>query len=360
MAVILAARRTAVVPRNGAFARLSLEDLAAPVVLACLADAGLAAAEVSELICANAIGPGGNPARRIALAAGLPQGVAGLSTDRQCAGGLDAILLAKAMVDSGMAEVVIAGGAESHSRRPLRQRTDPDGGPAIAYEQAPFTPWPARDPLMGEAAAALADLAQISVQDQIAYAVNSHAKALAKQDWPEIVPLNGQTRDAFARALTPAVAARAPQIAKGISSATTAVAADAAAFCVVASDRFARAGALRLEGGQTLGAQPEQPGLAPIPAIKAVLAKAGMAPKDLALAEVMEAYAVQAIACIRGTGLEEAIVNPGGGALSRGHPIGASGAILMVRLFHGLRQGRGLAAIASAGGVATAVLVRRS
>ena len=88
MARLIAARRTAVVPRGGAFARLSLEALAAPVIAACLADAGLAPGAVDEVILANALGPGGNPARRVALAAGLPDRVAGLSLDRQCAGGL--------------------------------------------------------------------------------------------------------------------------------------------------------------------------------------------------------------------------------------------------------------------------------
>ena len=100
MARLIAARRTAVVPRGGAFARLSIEDLAAPVLQACLTDAGIEPARVDELILSNALGLGGNPARRVALAAGLPETVAGLTTDRQCAGGLDAILLAKALVDS--------------------------------------------------------------------------------------------------------------------------------------------------------------------------------------------------------------------------------------------------------------------
>ena len=144
MAVILSARRSAVVPHGGAFARLQIEALAAPVVQAVLADAGLA--EADELIAANALGAGGNPARRVALAAGLPERVAGLTIDRQCAGGLDAILLAAALVDSGAARVVVAGGVESWSRRPLRLATDPDGGPPLPYDAPPFTPWPDRDP----------------------------------------------------------------------------------------------------------------------------------------------------------------------------------------------------------------------
>lgn len=359
MAMILAARRSAVCPRGGAFAALSIEGLGAPVLQAVLADAGLSADAVDEVIVANALGAGGNPARRVALAAGLPDRVAGLTIDRQCAGGLDAILLAQALVDSGAAQVVLAGGIESYSQRPLRLRPDPAGGPPVPYDQAPFTPWPDRDPDMAAAAAALADRSAIDRMDQEAWAVDSHAKALAMADWPEIVPINGASRDAFARNLTPAIAARAKPMIGTITPATTAVAADGAAFVLVISDKLAAGRGMRLLGGVTLGGNPEEPGLVPVAAIKAILARLNLSPQDLTMAEIMEAYAVQAMACTAGAGLDVRAVNPGGGALARGHPIGASGAILVVRLFHGLRSGLGLAAIASAGGLGTALIVAR-
>ena len=352
MARLIAARRTAVVPRGGAFARLRIEDLAAPVLTACLADAGLTPDMVDEVILANALGAGGNPARRVALAAGLPETVAGLTTDRQCAGGLDAILLAKALVDSGAADVVLAGGVESYSRRPLRLATNPDGGPSVPYDQAPFTPWPDRDPDMAEAAEALATRLAISRDRQELWAMQSHAKALAADLSAEIVPLNGVTRDAFPRILSPRLLARAPVLTGSITAATAAVAADAAAVCLVVSDRIAKGRCLALLGGATLGGNPEEPGLAPVTAIRRIWGG-----EPLAQAEIMEAYAVQALAVIDEAGLDPQIVNPGGGGLARGHPIGASGAILAVRLFHGLRQGRGLAAIAAAGGIGTALLV---
>ena len=142
---IIAARRTAVAPRGGAFATLRIEDLAAPVLQAVLADAGIASDRVNEVILSNALGAGGNPARRVALAAGLPLAVAGLTMDRQCAGGLDAILLARALVDSGAAEVVVAGGVESYSQRPFRAMPDPLGGPAIPYDQAAIDDRVAKD-----------------------------------------------------------------------------------------------------------------------------------------------------------------------------------------------------------------------
>lgn len=356
MARLIAARRTAVVPRGGAFARLSVEELAAPVIRACLADAGLSPDQVDEVILSNALGAGGNPARRVALAAGLPERVAGLTVDRQCAGGLDAILLGRALVDSGAADVVLAGGVESYSRRPLRYATDPDGGTAVPYDQAPFTPWPDRDPGMAEAAEGLAQRLGISRARQEAWAVESHAKALKADLSTEIVPVAGVTRDLFARRLTPGLLARAPVVAGSVTAATAAVAADAAAVCVVMSDRMAKGRGLAILGGATVGGNPVEPGLAPLAAIARVWDGG-----PLAMAEVMEAYAVQAIAVVEGAGIDPRLVNPGGGALARGHPIGASGAILAVRLFYGLqrglRQGRGLAAIASAGGIGTALLV---
>lgn len=357
MSVILAAKRTAVVPRGGAFAALEIEDLGAPVVRALLDQAGIAADQVSELICANALGAGGNPARLVALAAGLPERVPGLTIDRQCAGGLDAILLAHAMVDAGLAEVVVAGGVESYSRRPERWRTDPQGGPAQRYEQARFTPWPARDPEMTQAASALAQRLGISRAAQDAWAVASHARARVAAG--EIVPLLGVEKDAFARGLRAEVAARAKPIAGTITAANAAVAADGAAFVLVVSERIAAGRGLRVIDGVTLGGDPEEPGLVPVAAIASALARAGLRVEDLALAEVMEAYAVQAMACVAGAGLDPARVNIGGGALARGHPIGASGAVLAVRLFHELGAGIGLAAIAAAGGLGSALLLQK-
>ncbi len=359
---ITAAFRTAVCPRGGAFARRVLHDLAAPLVKPCLSAAGLGPEDLDEVILSNALGAGGNPARLVALAAGCPERVAGLTIDRQCAGGLDAILLAQAMVESGMAEAVLAGGAESFSRRPLRLATDPDGGPPQPYLRPAFTPWPARDPDMAEAAALLGQRLGISRAAMDDWAIRSHARALSATMAlrGEIVELDGQANDAFARRLTPALMARAPRLAGDITAANTAVEADAAALCLVVSDRLAARAprALRLAGGATRGAAPDDPGLSPLAPIAEALHRAGLSPRDVDLAEIMEAFAVQAIACVTGSGLDPAVVNRAGGALARGHPIGASGAILAVRLFHGLVRGHGLAAIAAAGGIGTALVLQ--
>lgn len=362
-AYIAAACRSPVASRGGALSSFELPALGAPVMLAALAQAGLDPAQVDEVIVSNALGAGGNPARLLALAAGLPETVAGLSIDRQCAGGLDALLLARQMVLCGAADVVLAGGIESYSRRPIRMRSFADGRAPEAYDQAPFTPWPDRDPDMAEAADALARAKGIDRAAQDAWAVQSHAKALAQPpDLSELVPLAGLEADPFARRLSPALCRRAQVVTGDITAANAAVAADGAGFCVVVSEavarRLARPG-LRILGGATLGGAPECPGLAPVAAIRRTLDQLGLAPSDLSAAEIMEAYAVQAIACVQGAGIDPGIVNLGGGALARGHPIGASGAINAVRLFHELhrRGGAGLAAIAAAGGIGTALVL---
>lgn len=360
---VIAARRSPVAPRNGALADLLPHQLATPVISAILADCGLGPDQIDEIIVSNALGAGGNPARSVALAAGLPQSVAGLSIDRQCVGGLDALLLADAMIRSGMHEVVIAGGVESYSRRPLRAHNFTDGRAPELYDQAPFTPWPDQDPDMADAADMLATTQGINQATQDAWAIESHRKARQSgAPTGALIPVAGLDHDPFSRDLTPRHCGRAKSVSGTITAANMAVAADGAAFVVVTSERIARQLGLqqvRINGGKSLGDDPQMPGLAPIAAMNTTLSAAGLTANHLMTVEIMEAFAVQAIACQRGANLSENIVNQNGGALARGHPIGASGAILAVHLFHQLRKqaGHGLAAIAAAGGLGTAALL---
>ncbi|KGD73006.1 acetyl-CoA acetyltransferase [Tatumella morbirosei] len=365
MSVIIASLRTAVVPRGGAFNELMPHQLAEPVIRALLQQTGIAPEDVSQLIMANSLGAGGNPARVAALAAGLDQ-LSGLSIDTQCAGGLDAIALAAALVDSGAAEIVIAGGAESYSRRPLRAKTYADQRPAEFYTRPPFAPDPDQDPDMTVAAAELAQRYQLTRPDQDDYAVNSHRKALAAAECltKEIVPLAGVRGDIYPRNLSLRLAQRTPALSGTVSLASTAVEADGAAFCLVVSDRTAASLGCRyglsVTGYQTLGADPRLPGYAPVEAIRRLLERYPQYQPQHCLTEMMEAYAAQAMVCITQTGLSMDNVNVGGGALARGHPIGASGAILVCRMFHELRrrdQRSGLCAIAAAGGLGSAMLL---
>ena len=368
---VASAKRSPIAPAGGILAELELHEIAAPVMNACLDEAGCPTDLVDEVILGNALYAGGNPARMAVLAAGFSETVPGLTIDRQCAGGLDAVVLAKCLVESGAADVVLAGGAESHSRRPERRARPPEGGDPIPYERPPFAPFPDRDPDLHMAADRLASELGISRKRQDSWSIGSHQKACAASDRlaREIVALgpNGQARDTFTRVLTMETCGRAPVLAGSITRANASVSADAAAFLLVVEEhmlsRLGSHNAVRISRAVTLGGAPELPGLAPVAAINTLLETCG--PKssdmsDMVACEIMEAYAAQAIACVDLAGLNPDRVNLGGGSLARGHPIGASGAVLAVRLFHELGcaspEGPGLAAIASAGGIGTAVL----
>ncbi|CEJ13782.1 putative acetyl-CoA acyltransferase [bacterium YEK0313] len=333
---IVAGRRTAVAPRGGAFGAIEAHALAAAPIGALLTAAGAAPDAIDGVILGNALYGGGNPARVAALAAGLAEAMPAVTVDTQCCAGLDAILAATAEIRAGEAHLVVAGGVESFSRSPLRFRRPrtADESPQ-GYERPPFTPWADRDPDMIPAAARLAAELEIGRGEQEAYAVESHRKALgAAAIGAEIAPLAGLARDSFTRRLEPRLCARLPALSVAAAHAVTA-----------ATD-------------------PERPGLAPIAAGRRVLERSARPAAAIVSAEIMEAFAVQAIACLRGLALDPAIVNRNGGALARGHPIGASGAILAVRLWHDLQDAPagalGLAAIAAAGGLGTALLVERS
>ena len=364
---IVGAKRTPVAPRHGALRTYELGDLGIAPALACVKEAGMAACEVDTVIAGNSLGAGGNPARHVALALGA-ESAGSLSIDSQCCGGLDALIIATNMIVAGQCDVILAGGVESYSMRPLRQRLRPDRSDPEYYDQAPFTPWPDRDPDMAEAADALAKKLKISRTEQDCWTVESHAKAMAARDRiaSEIAPVKGSSlaHDSYSRNLSLKACSRAPPICGTVSKANASVAADAAAFCLVVSERTAHrlgcSNPVQVVSGCMAGDDPTLPGLAPVEAVRKLLPGAGVNLRDLTVSEVNEAYAVQAIACVRNIGLDPSTVNVGGGSLARGHPIGASGAIIAVRLVHELIQkgGHGLAAIAAAGGLGSAVVLK--
>ena len=361
---IIGAKRSPIAPRGGALSTLNLRQLASPVIRALLISCGVDSQQVDELIVGNALGAGGNPARLLALASGLDETVAGLSIDRQCCSGLDAILVANDMIVSGRASIVVAGGVESYSQRPHRFNKIPGTDTLQAYDQPAFTPWPERDPDMTAAAHALAKKLDISFERQNQYAIRSHEKALnaVERLSGEIVPMAQIDKDDFTRKLNTKLCERASRLHGGITVANTAVAADGAAFCLIVSESVANSingYKLCIRSGTTMGADPMFPGHAPVSAIDFVLQDANISAEQLVRTEIMEAYAAQAIACIEQTTIDETKSNVGGGALARGHPIGASGAVLMSRLFTEMngKHGWGIATIAAAGGLGTAVLV---
>ena len=245
----------------------------------------------------------------------------------------------------------------------------------VPYDRPAFSPFADRDPDLTEAAAILAEVRGISREAQAEFAVESNKKAMR---WAEAGDLEqelvdfgglGVTRDEFARKLSLKAALRAPVLAgskeTGVSAATVAVEADAAAAVLVMSEELDRStGAkfsIKVTGSVSAAANPAEPALVPISAVGRLCKDINRAPSDFGRVELMEAYAVQAMVTLEDLEIPAHLSNCEGGALARGHPIGASGALLAVRLFHGLRRGKagasGLAAIAAAGGLGTAISV---
>jgi acetyl-CoA C-acetyltransferase len=373
-AVIVAARRTPIGTAGRALAGLRVEDLAAPVLRALVSDLasgpGLSGLPVDDVVLGNCMGPGGNPARVSALAAGLGVSVTGLTVDRQCGSGLAAITVGAAAVEAGRASLVLAGGVESASTAPIRAWR---GSSPQVYERAPFAPEPFADPEMGEAADALALSAGISRARQDDYSAHSHARAVAayndKRFASELVPVGGLDRDERVRAgLTVERLARLRPafVPDGTVTAgnSCGISDGAAAVALVPEELRAGRPGLRIVDWECAGCDPALPGLGPVPAIRNLLARQGCSVADLVAVELVEAFAAQVLACADALDLDPARICADGGALALGHPWGASGAVAMVRLFTRLAgrenwpgRGLGLAAAAIGGGMGIACLV---
>lgn len=375
-AVIAAARRTPVAPRGGGLKDLQADELAAPVFSKLLDDAGVPGGMVDHVFLGNALYAGGNPARMAALRAGLPPAVPAMTIDTQCCSGLDAIIQGARLIEAGAARCVIAGGAESYSRAPVRMhRPKAADKEPVAYTRPAFAPPPFDDPDLSEAAARLAARFEIGREDQAAFAVHSHEKALAVKNSKKLVvcPRTDLADDSFTRTLSIRAAMRAPVLfgdpETGLSAATIACAADGAAGVLIMSEGMARErglSGLRILNSGSLGGDPANPALVPIEMARQLLPQTTYTVADINAVELHEAYAVQALAAVDALGIASDILNPFGGGLARGHPIGASGAVLMVQLhehwYTQRTQGypenyKAMALIAAAGGLAAGVLV---
>jgi acetyl-CoA C-acetyltransferase len=374
-AVVVAGRRTPIARLDGDLAGLDAQALGAIVVRALLEDMGDTRNAVDDVIVASAAGAGGNLARRIALDAGLPVSVPGLSIDRQCGGGLDAIVLACRLVEAGAGDLYIAGGVESASTSPLRREESIDEGPAGRrfFPRRMFAAGGHDDPGMAESAETIADEWRIARERQDRFAARSHRlAAIATADGAfdgEIVACDvaGHEVDGDScprSTLTAERMARFPAIVRAGGTVTAANAsqiADGAAMVVVASARMARQlgrTGLRHVASCTVGVDPRLCGIGGVDAVRHLQDRHPELTLDrLDQVALTEAFASQTLATIDDLGLDEAQVNPRGGAIGLGHPWGASGAIQVVRL---LADGRdapdfhGLALAAIAGGMGTA------
>ena len=387
-AVILSAVRTPVARYGGALAEVRPDDLAATAIAAAVERAGVDAGEIEDVYfgCANQAGEDNrNVARMAALLAGLPDSVAGVTLNRLCASGLSAVVSACHAVAAGDGDLFVAGGVESMSRAPLvfakPERAFPRGNQVI-YDTTlgwrfPNPKMEAMFPLesMGETGENVAERYGVSREEQDAFALQSHrrwaAAAEAGRFDSEIVAVDGVRRDEHPRPDTTTEKLAALEAAFRQNGTVTAGNSsginDGAAALVIASDERAdKLGAEplgRFVASAVAGVDPRVMGIGPVPAVRRLLARTGIEPADLDLVELNEAFASQSLVVIRELGLDPERVNVNGGAIALGHPLGMSGARLVVTLLHELRRrdGRyGLATLCVGVGQGQAALFERA
>ena len=382
-AAIVAAVRTPIGRYGGALASVRPDDLAAHAIRAAVARAGIDPATIDEVYlgAANQSGEDNrNVARMAALLAGLPAGVAGATVNRLCASGLEAVHVAARMIEAGCGEVIVAGGVESMSRAPFvlgkaeqafgraQELHDTTIGwrfvnPRLAAIHHPFS--------MGETAENVARKYRVPREDQDRFALESQrrwteadaAGRFADELAPVEIPQGRKPPVVFARDEHPRpdttlekLAALRPAFSSAPDATVTAgnssgVNDGAAALVLVEASRAAALGLRPLAfvgAGASAGVDPAEMGIGPVHAIRKVLARTGLALGDIDLLEINEAFAAQAVACVRALGLDPARVNVNGGAIAIGHPLGASGARLATTLVHEMaRRGaaRGIASL---------------
>jgi acetyl-CoA C-acetyltransferase len=386
-AVILSAVRTPVGRYGGGLAEVRPDDLAATAIAAAVERAGVPPAEIEDvwLGCANQAGEDNrNVARMAALLAGLPESVAGVTVNRLCASGLSAVVGACQAVAAGDGDLFVAGGVESMTRAPLAMAK-----PARAFPRGNQTAWDttlgwrfpnprleAMFPLesMGETGENVAEREHVSREEQDAFALRSQQRWAAADGAgrfaDELVPAGELERDEHPRPDTSAekLAALKPAFRAGgtVTAGNSSGINDGAAAVVVASEERARElGAEPLGafvGSAVAGVDPRVMGIGPVPAVRKLLERTGVDVADLDLVELNEAFASQSLVVIRELGLDPEKVNVNGGAIAIGHPLGMSGARLVVTLLHELRRrgGRyGLATLCVGVGQGQAALFAR-
>jgi acetyl-CoA C-acetyltransferase len=366
-AYLIAASRTTVAPVGGFLRNTTAPEMAAAVLNEMLHKLGIPKTDVNDVFVSNAIGGGGNIARLCALKAGFKNSLLGTSIDRQCVGGLDAIIQAAEQIQNGTANLILAGGVESFSLRPERHYKNRWNKKSNPLERPPF--YPGDDPSvpLGDYIQDLKKTHGINDAMELDWVSKSHRKTLAHKNdiKDEIVTLTKTDPiDPYAREISKGVYHKSNAAFGHTHPCNTAPKADAAAFVAVASEEIIATHNLRycleITDGFTLGGDPKYFPILPADAMKQIIKQNNINWHDVHHIELMEAYAAQAILCAKLSGAPLEKINPYGGAISRGHPIGASGALLAVRLFHVLKNGQktGLAAIAGAGGLASVLLLK--
>jgi acetyl-CoA C-acetyltransferase len=384
--VIAAAKRTAIGSFLGQFTGVPSPTLGAAAIRAALEQAGVPAADVSEVImgCVLPANLGQAPARQASLAAGLPTSVGCTTINKVCGSGMKAIMLGHDLIKAGSATIVVAGGMESMSNAPHMIPNSRTGNRYGNFQTVDHMAWdgltnPYDGQAMGVFGEATAEKFGFSRQDQDAFAIESVKRAQAAQQSGafdgEIVAVKVATRKGEAEFATDeqpgkSDIAKVPTLKPAFKKDGTVTAASsssisdgAAATVLLSAEEAARRGIqplARIVGHSTFSQQPEWFTTAPVSAIDKLLKQVGWSVDDVDLFEINEAFAVVAMAPIKELGIPHAKVNVNGGACALGHPIGASGARLVVTLVNALRTRggkRGVASLCIGGGEATAIAV---
>jgi 3-oxoadipyl-CoA thiolase len=386
-AVVISAVRTPVGRYGGMLSGVRPDDLAAHVISAAVERAGVPPDEIEDVYlgCSNQAGEDNrNVARMAVLLSGLPESVAGITVNRLCASGLAAVVSACHAIAAGDGDLFVAGGVESMSRAPLvmgkPDKPFPRGNRTLYDTTLGWRfPNPRLEELfplesMGETGENVAERWHVSRLDQDAFALESQQRWAAADEAgrfaDELVPVGDAVRDEHPRPETSAekLATLKPAFREGgtVTAGNASGINDGAAALVIASEEKARTlGAEplgRFVASAVAGLDPRVMGIGPIPAVRKLLGRAGIDVSDLDLVELNEAFASQSLAVIRELGLDPERVNVNGGAIALGHPLGMSGARLVVTLLHELRRrGRryGLATLCVGVGQGQAALFER-
>jgi 3-oxoadipyl-CoA thiolase len=361
-AVILSAVRTPIGRYGGALSDVRPDDLAALVIKEAVERAGVPPAAIEDVYfgAANQAGEDNRDVARMgALLAGLPQSVAGVTVNRLCASGLSAVVGAAHAIRAGDGELFVAGGVESMSRAPL-VTAKPEYGDGTTWDTTlgwrfPNPRMEEMIPLesMGETGENVAERYGVTREDQDAFALQSHRRWAAAQEAgrfaDELVSVGEVDRDEHPRPDTSLekLATLKPAFREGgtITAGNASGINDGAAALVIASEEKARELGVeplgRFVASAVAGVDPRYMGVGPVPAVQKLLARAGIGAADLDLVELNEAFASQSLQVIRELGLDPERVNVNGGAIALGHPLGMSGARLVVSLLHELRRREG-------------------
>jgi acetyl-CoA C-acetyltransferase len=383
-AVIVAAVRTPIGRSGRSLAGLTVADIGMQTVTGVIDAAGLAPEDIDDLILGEVLKGGGDTARYVANALGLPPDTPGGAVQRQCATGMMAVQEAAAHIRSGMADAIIAGGIDSMTRTPMMFETSPFPFGGVQQFMPPSHPDTPDAPNMNMLITVGENTARecgITREESDDWSYHSNIRAVHATDMgyfdAEIIPVTvpagrGETvsvsvdehprRDTTLEKLAALRSLTGPdgQVTAGNSSGI----ADGGAAMVVVSRSYAEAHGMEplatVRSWNSCGIEPARTGLAPTICVPRALNRAGLSESDVDLVEINEAFATMAVACSRKLGFPHEIVNVNGGAVGMGHPVGASGARILVTLVHELRRrggGIGVGSLCAGGGMGSATVL---